>query len=91
MQVIDHAIGFWYCLKKDSSYYLDVHCSHGFASFSVLIKLTEDEREKFETEGKDFLNHLAETVSCSSTDRHIKGEMLARSDKAIMDWKNREV
>jgi hypothetical protein len=86
MQVIDHAKGFWYLLEENGSYYLDIHCSQGFASFSILIQLTDKESKDYQTGGKAFIDELASSIDCGNTARHIKGETEERATAAIYTW-----
>jgi hypothetical protein len=86
MQILDHGVGFWYLLEEKGTYYLDIHCSQGFASFSILIQLTDKESKGYQTGGKTFVDELASSIDCGDKTRHIKGEIEERANAAIYAW-----
>jgi hypothetical protein len=92
MRVIDHSESSWYLLEEKGSYYFDVHCTHSFVSFSILIQLNSEEYKEYHALGKVFLEYFAAKINYLSKEyqpRHIQGDVLARPYETIMAWKNK--
>ena len=63
MRVVDHEPSWWFLLQDGEQLYFDVHCSHGFLGYSVLIALDEQETRTLRREGRGCLDRLAEDVN----------------------------
>jgi hypothetical protein len=58
----------------------------------MLIELNSEEYEEYNALGKVFLEYLAAKISYWSAEyksRESQGKVLAKSDEAIMAWKNK--
>jgi hypothetical protein len=69
LHVADHHPAAWFLLRDgenpppDGDYYLDVNCNRGAVGFSVLVKLSEAEREEYRALGRVFVDYLAARIS----------------------------
>ncbi len=45
MEVIDHDPQYWFLLREGEEEYLSVRCQRGFMDYSMLVRLTAEERE----------------------------------------------
>jgi hypothetical protein len=92
MRVVAYSESSWYLLKEKGSYYFDVHCTHSFVGFSMLIHLNSEAYEEYHALGKVFLEYFAAKINYGSAaykPRQIQGDVLARSYETIMAWKNK--
>lgn len=55
----------WVLFKDDDKLYLDVCCNNSAAYYSWLIELNEDEKKRFEENGRNFLTTLSNKVQHS--------------------------
>jgi hypothetical protein len=69
LHVVDHHPAAWFLLRggehepPGGEYYLDVNCDRGAAGFSVLVKLSEAEREEYRALGRVFIEYLAARIA----------------------------
>jgi hypothetical protein len=66
MKVVDHEPYAWFLLQEGDTLYLDAHCSHSFVDYSVLVALDDQERARFDTEGRDYLDRLSHDIHYSA-------------------------
>jgi hypothetical protein len=66
MDVVDHSPHFWFLLRDGDDLLLDMNCSQGAYGFSLLLMLSEREREDFEKSGRTALDALATAVQDSA-------------------------
>ena len=66
MEVVDTQDHAWFLLAKGRDLFLDVNCSYSAVSYPFLLQLSEDERRRYEDEGRDYLSKLAEEIQNSA-------------------------
>lgn len=98
MKVIDHEPTSWFLLQDGDQLYFDVHCSHSFVGYSVLVALDEDETSTLHQRGRRYLDQLAEDINFSAPvaggDRSpYKARDLSRTHgqrvtEAVMSWQS---
>ena len=66
MQVIDHEPQFWFLFKNTDSFVFNVNCDHSFVGYDFTIVLSAEETVKYKTEGRLYLNRLAEEINYSA-------------------------
>lgn len=66
MIVVDHEPQWWFLLQEEDAFLFDVNCSHGAFGYSWLMTLNSAEVERFKSDGRTFLNKLAEEVQSSA-------------------------
>ncbi|UJP39911.1 hypothetical protein [Cellulomonas palmilytica] len=66
MRVLDHEQWSWFLLESDGSLLLDVHVSHGPASATLLVALTDDERAAYDRDGRTAVIRLAADIQDSA-------------------------
>jgi len=79
MRVLLHAPAAWYLLQQEGVLYLDVNCELSFSSFSVLIRLSEEEAARVRLRGRAFIDAFAADISLRPR------EYLARHLPALAD------
>lgn len=83
MTVIEHQKGAWFLVSNGTDYFLDVNCTHRFASFSFLLKLEPQELHQFKIAGINFIHLLAEEIQDEAlgiyAKRNVIGGTLAKS------------
>ena len=87
MEVVLNEPGFWYLLKKDDAYYIDVNCEASFVSFSLLIPLNDEEHTEYHALGRTFLQYFAEKINYWSgqyKERSITGPLQKEATEAIL-------
>lgn len=62
MEVIDHQPHAWFPLADGEQLFLDIHCSHSFFDYTVLIELDAAEKAAFGKKGRAYLDGLAHDV-----------------------------
>jgi len=62
MRVIDCEPQSWYLLEHEGELFVDGNYDHGFVGYEFLLKLNEDERARFDREGRSFIDHLTRRV-----------------------------
>jgi len=91
MEVIDFEPQFWFLLRKDNDYFIDVNCSYSFVGYGRFIQLDASELKEYKKRGKPFLNDFANDIqyygmSNKYTERHILGEINDLAYKSIMKF-----
>ncbi|GAA1914810.1 hypothetical protein [Nocardioides hwasunensis] len=66
MEVLNHAPAAWYLLADGDALLLDVNCNHGAIGYSVLIELSDAERDRWTQEGRDYLDTLSHDIHFSA-------------------------
>jgi hypothetical protein len=92
MKVIDYESWSWFLLEEAGTYYLDVHTSSSFVSWSTVIRLTSEETNEYRASGHHYITKLASDIQYYSQDervtsRNIHGEIGEQVHAAIMSWK----
>ena len=91
MRVVDEGPAAWYLLERDDGLFLDVHCSHIAAGYSVIIRLTEEELARYTKEGRAFLDGLAQDVQDrgpgSSLQRRDLYRLAYETKRAVEEWR----
>lgn len=93
MNVIDHEPASWFLVQHRDLLLLDVHCSHSFVSYSVLIELDAEETDLYRQKGHAYLDELAYAIHYSAPgvtgsqspyrDRNVDREFGAQVSQAI--------
>lgn len=65
LHVIDHSPHDWFLLRHGEDHYLDVNCGIGAVGFSILVRLSQAEREEYRALGRDFTAAFAARISDS--------------------------
>jgi hypothetical protein len=91
LHVVDHCPHAWFLLgdqdRRGEDYYLDVNCDLGAVGFSMLVKLSEAEREEMHRVGRAFVDQLATQISDSPSsyrERNLTASMGAEVHGAVM-------
>ena len=87
MEVVLNKPGFWYLLKKDDAYYLDINCEASFVGFTLMLQLNEDEYAEYHALGRTFLQYFAEKINYRSSvykARNTTGPLQKEAMKAIL-------
>lgn len=97
MKVIDHSPRFWFLLREDDNYFLDVSCSSSFVGYDFTIQLNDKEKENYSNGGSAYIAQLAKDIQYSSPgsidsksefrDRRVDQENKEKVRDAIMRWK----
>lgn len=66
MKVLDHEPYAWFLFEDDGALYLDVHCSHSFVDYDMLMALNALETSAYEGEGRSYLNQLVRSIQYSA-------------------------
>jgi len=66
MDVVDTRPHGWFLLSEGDKLFLDINCDHNAFGYTVLLELSPEEREDFETRGRLALDELAEAVQYSA-------------------------
>lgn len=66
MNVIDHEPASWFLVQHGDQLLLDVHCSHSFVSYTVLIALNAEETDLYRQKGHAYLDELAYAIHYSA-------------------------
>lgn len=100
MNVIDHEPASWFLVQHSDQLLLDVHCSHSFVSYTVLIALNAQETALYAQKGHAYLNELAHAVHYSAPgvvgsqspyrDRNVDREFGAQVTAAIQAHRARQ-
>ena len=91
MRIVAHRPAAWFLAEDDDgALLLDVHCSHGAADFSVLARLTPDERADHAARGDAALDALAERIQDTGprafAERDAGRPASARFNACAMAW-----
>lgn len=90
MHVIDHDPGFWFLVKNNEEFFMDVNCNHSFVGYTVLIQFNDEEKKQYQEKGREYLKQLANAIQYSGLtkyqDRKINGEHEQQVYNAIMDF-----
>ncbi|HEX8245117.1 MAG TPA: hypothetical protein VF541_16520 [Longimicrobium sp.] len=98
LHVADHHPAAWFLLRDsenpppDGDYYLDVNCDRGAVGFSVLVKLSEAEREEYRALGRVFIEYLAARISHWADhyrDRNLSASLGNEVTEAVRRFRNR--
>jgi hypothetical protein len=91
MEVVSYGPSFYFLIKDDENYYLDVNCTVRFAGFCMTFELNEEEIALYKKRGESFINELAEKVNRLSNTyqaRQLGEEKEKKVNDAIMEWNN---
>ena len=91
MEVVDQEPGAWFLLREGESFFLDANCDVSAVGFTILLRLTEEERDEYRIIGRAYIQYLAARVQNwpeRYATRNIAGTDAARVHEAIMDWKS---
>lgn len=98
MNVIGHSDQRWILLADGDRLLFDVNCSHSFFSYCFLMELNEVERRRYDEEGGDYLDRLADEIQDSAPgllaskskykDRTIHSEMGEAVSVAFLKFRN---
>ena len=90
MKIIDFENKAWFFLNENNNYYIDVNCNYSFVGFNMLIQLCKIEVNKYENQGKDYLNSLAKDIQQYALshykDRNVKGDIERMANEAIIKF-----
>ncbi len=87
MEVVLNEPGFWYLLKKDGSYFIDVNCEASFVGFTLMLLLNDDEYTEYHALGRTFPNYFAEKINYGSShykERNVTGPLQKEAMEAIL-------
>lgn len=55
----------WFLLEDTESLFFSTLCEHGFCSAGFLIKLSDEEKERYLSEGEEYLHKLSKEINSS--------------------------
>lgn len=96
LHVVDHEPTEWFLLRDSENYpprdeyYLDVNCNAGPIGFSLLVKLTETDRQEYGEAGRAYIEYLAKKIMYrpeSYRDRDVTSLVGSEAGAAIMSFK----
>ena len=92
MKVIENEPRFWFLLSHNDDFYIDVNCNVSAFGFSMLVKLNNEELTQFKSNGREYINSLAENIQYYSQskykNRHTLGEIGKLVHEVIMEFNN---
>lgn len=92
MEVIDHLPHGWFLFKKENNLFIDVNCSYSAFSYSMLVRLLENEKEAYERSGHDWATKFAQDIQQQGLgkykERNIHKEFENEVSNAISNWRN---
>lgn len=65
MKVIDTESWTWFLFEHAGNLYLDAYCNISAFGYTYMIQLNDDEIEKYNTRGRDYLGELAHDIHYS--------------------------
>jgi hypothetical protein len=91
-RVLDHAPHAWFLFGAQDEVYLDIHCSHGAAGYSVLVPLDAQETRAWQDEGRTFLDRLAQAVQDAGPgspyqSRDVGAQFAVATSAALAAWR----
>ncbi|HEX4419348.1 MAG TPA: hypothetical protein VH165_15660 [Kofleriaceae bacterium] len=90
MRIVDHQPSSWFLAEEDGALFLDVNCSQGPSGFSLLTRLTDDERVRIVREGRSatdaIARHLEHHATTLFAERDLGPDWQARLSAAVTDW-----
>jgi hypothetical protein len=93
MRIVDYQASSWFLAEEDGALFLDVNCSNGPVGFSLLTRLTDDERDRIAREGRGatdaIARHLQDHATASFAERNLGPEWQARLNAAVSAWAKR--
>ncbi|HSU17691.1 hypothetical protein [Longimicrobium sp.] len=96
LHVIDHHPAAWFLLDEgkpgaENHYYLDVNCGEGAAGFSLLVQLSDAEREEYRALGRVFIEYLAAKIAYRWRDfseRDLESRLQAEVSDAVARFRS---
>lgn len=94
MEIIDFEAQFWFLLKQENEYFIDVNCSSSFIGYGRFIKLNDGEIRNYLEKGKVFVTEFANDIQYFGLDkkykeRHIEGKLNDLAGKKIIEFNNK--
>lgn len=93
MKVIGHRKAFWYLLKSDTQYFLDVNSGNSFVGYSIGFELFADEVRNYLEGGEEFITELAYKVNNeqkSYLKRSLDKSTSEKLHSSILSWNKSE-
>ena len=93
MNVIAHAPHSWFLLLDLNDLYLDVNCNRGAVGFSILLRLTREERDAYRDEGQSAIERLAAGVQDRPNgcwDRNLDATWHQMVTQAVREWRSEQ-
>lgn len=97
MKVIDSENLAWFLFEHEGILYLDANCNMSAFGYSYMIELDEQEREGYQSVGRDYLNKLAYDIhySCPIAKdtlsiykgRDVSNELSDLATLAVKTWR----
>ena len=94
VEIVANEPSAWFLLHDDGQHYLDVNCSQAFVSFSLLLRLDDEETAQWRAHGTAYLDRLAGDVQYHSdryVPRDLTPELGERCDAAIAAYRSASV
>ena len=96
MKVISHEPRHWFLFQKGDSLFLDGNYNHSAFGYEFMIKLNEQEVERYKLEGKKYINTLVNSIQKSCPihkdsksvfiGRRVTAEISNEAHKAFKKW-----
>jgi hypothetical protein len=91
MHVADYEPQLWFLFQEGEELFLDIHCSHNAAGYSILLQLDPEESDAYAREGRAFLDRLAREVQESGPQsalqrRDVTLKFGKACQQAFTDW-----
>jgi len=95
LQVKDHAPYVWFLFADGEDLLLDVNCSHGAVSYSIVLRLNPSERLEYAAGGHSYLNQLSEAAQHAGPgselqNRSLHTEYSEQTLQAVQRWRAME-
>lgn len=90
MQIIDHDPHYWFLVREGNEEYLSVRCQASFAEYSMLIRLSPDERAAHQAGRHAYADTLAMDINDhrdSYQERDYEKELGDRVTQTVVAWR----
>jgi len=97
MKVIDQNPYAWFFFGDGNKLFLDVNCNHSAFGYSWMIEMNDYERESYRTNGRKFLDQLAQNIQFSAPalkdstspykNRDVSKKYSDATSEAVRRWK----
>lgn len=90
MKVIQNKPKAWFFLKHNNDFYINVNCNISVFGFSMLVKLNDEELNRFIEKGYTYIDSLANQIQNSSQSKYKSRQTLGKigqlSHEAILKF-----
>ena len=85
MKVIDYEPQFWFFLKVENEYFIDVYCNQSFVGFNLTIKIDELEIIEYHKNGKVYLNSLANDIQYFALSKYKERDLIGEIKRQVFE------